>query len=103
MNGLEALSFLAQRDVQVTMVDANTFLVDGFYKSGTVRVNIVSNSFEARYDEVTEVPEWSNLLEQLIWSNEEWQERSAYRHDAWKEMDERWVKVQEDYEELKKT
>jgi hypothetical protein len=100
MNGLKALSFLTERGVEVTMLNETTFEVGGFYKSGTVKVCLLSNTFEARYNEVTEVPVFSNLLEQLIWANEEWQERSSGRFEGWNQLDENWAKVKQDYKEL---
>lgn len=100
MNGLEALAFLAKRGVSVSMVDIDTFDVGGFYKSGTVRVDLKTNSFVSRYDEVWKVPSYSTLVQQLLWSNEEWQIRSADLFDGWKEMNPEWALVQKDLREL---
>lgn len=100
MNGLEALSFLAERGVTVTMVNADTFDVGEFYKSGTVRVNLKANAFTARYDEVTEVPGDSSLVQQLLWANEEWQQRSTSLFDDWKKLHPAWALVQRDLREI---
>jgi len=100
MNGLEALSFLAERGVTVTMVNADTFDVGEFYKSGTVRVNLKANAFTARYDEITEVPSESSLVQQLLWANEDWHQRSNDLFDGWKEMHPAWALVQKDLREL---
>lgn len=99
MNGIEALTFIAKRGVDVKLLDNNTFYVDGFYKSGGVEVDIKTNTIKARYDEITIVPEWNNLLETLINLNEDWQRKSAWRYDGWSNMDLRWALIKEDYEE----
>jgi hypothetical protein len=96
MNGLEALSFLAERGVTVTMVNSDTFDVGEFYESDIVRVNLKANAFIARNDEVTEVPEDSSLVQQLLWANEDWQQRSKHLSAKWKELHPAWSLVQRD-------
>jgi hypothetical protein len=98
MNGLKALSFLAERGVEVALLSETTFYVCGFYKSGGVNVNIETNTITARYNEVTEVSEWSDLVDTLISVNLDWFERSRDRSEGWSKMDEAWAAVQRDYE-----
>ena len=98
MNGIEALEFIAERGVEVIMTRKNTYVVNGFYKSGHVIVDLEANTITARYGEVTEVPDSSNLLEQLVWLNEYWWEYSRGRYDGWVEMNGAWSQVKADYE-----
>lgn len=97
MNGIKALAFLAKRGIEVKLLSDTEFTVDGFYKSGNVKVNIETNTITARYNEVTTVDADSNLLETLIQLNKEWHWRSANRYDGWAELDRSWGYVIFDY------
>jgi hypothetical protein len=98
MNGIKALAFLAERGVEVTLLNETEFTVGGFYKSDTVKVNIETNTITARYNEVTTVDADSNLVETLILLNKNWQRRSPDRFGGWAEMDSRWANASFDYQ-----
>lgn len=77
--------------VSVCIYDAElAFEIHGFYKSGTVTLFRALDDkiyAKARYDEVTEIETFDDLVT-LNWS---WWNLSKERYDGWKNPDNGWV------------
>jgi len=97
MTYLEALAFIAERGVEVKRLSETKFEIGGFYKSGTVIFDSEKNTITSRYGKVEQLYDYSDLVESLIWLNEEWHDISKDRFEGWKEFDEYWEKVKQDY------
>lgn len=98
MKYMKSLEFLAKCGVDVRLLRHDEYEIGGFYKSGTVHVDLTNKIITARYD--TEYPfdtfdKWSSLEEQLLYINMEWWERSKFRYDGWRDLDCDWHEVKE--------
>ena len=87
---------LAKKGIDVRLVDYNIYEITGFYKSGTILVNLDEQTIKSRYDEFVHFEE-DDLLVKLVECNFDWWLRSKDRYDGWMYMDKPW---QELYEEL---
>ena len=87
---------LLEYDIPVSLTK-DSFIVDGFYKSGNVEVHCQgeNNWFaKARYNEITDVED----LQDLVALNYRWWQRSHYRSYSWSQPDSRWIKLLIEYE-----
>lgn len=100
MNVEHALKFIENRGVEVQKLNETNYEVFGFYKSGSIIVDLDKNEIVARYNERTKFESSMDLLGELIQLNHVWYERSKDRWQGWSEMDANWVKIEEDYEDL---
>jgi hypothetical protein len=87
---VEQLGLLAEAGVEVKMVSRFEYAVYGFYKSGSVRVNLASNTVTARYNEVTEFDP-AKLKEALVELNYDWWLFSQDRYEVWTRPDAAWL------------
>lgn len=96
MTLIEQLGILAERGIIVQMISRSKFIVDGFYKSGTVCVDIDECTITARYDEVSSIYN-NDLIQTLVDINYDWWLRSKDRYDGWKNPDSLWIKLLMEY------
>jgi hypothetical protein len=75
--------------------DRCEYLIDGFYKSGTVRLYKHENTIlvESRYQQIDEIED----IEDLVRLNYRWWINSRDRYDGWKNPDSRWIPLLEKY------
>ncbi len=97
MTYLKALAFIAERGVEVVLLSETKFKIGGFYKSGDVVFDAEKNTITARYNEVEQLYDYSDLIQTLIELNVKWHDYSKDRHGGWKDFDESWKKVKQDY------
>jgi hypothetical protein len=90
---ISSLCWLAGFGIVITLKEDLKFTVDGFYKSGSVLVDLVNKTLTARYAETTALSDTVPLENQLYDLNVAWQERSAPRSEFWEKMDPRWERV----------
>lgn len=76
-------------------IDELIYEVDGFYKSGTVKLKIVEGEIiaKSRYDQNDVIED----LEDLIRLNYRWWKNSCDRYDGWKNPDFRWIQLLKTY------
>ena len=98
MTDNEVLEFLNTHGVEVHEFSENVYEIGGFYKSGSVTLDLNTRVITARYNEQTVIPEWSNILQELVWLNNKWHQRSKDHFDGWYEVDSGWSRVMEDFE-----
>jgi len=88
-DNFKILGNLAKSRVSITMLSSTDFAVGGFYKSGTVHVDLSAGTLTARYGEVSEFGE--DLLRSLVEINYSWWQRSKDRFDGWVNPDANWL------------
>lgn len=89
MKYMSQLDELAQLGIEIHMKTMYIFEVYGFYKSGTVLVDIQDETVTARYDEVSTIYD-EDLIQTLVDVNYDWWQRSMNRHDGWRNPDSNW-------------
>ena len=75
----------------------DSFIVDGFYKSGTVEVRCQGENdwfAESRYNQV----DYVGGLHDLVALNYSWWRMSKDRSDGWSQPDSQWLKLLIEYE-----
>jgi hypothetical protein len=86
---MAVLGKLAKLGIEVCVVSENCFTVGGFYKSGTVEVDIKYDQITARYQEIND---FSDDLEYMLTRvNYEWWQKSKNRYEGWENPSEQWV------------
>ena len=92
INFIKQLGQLATSGISVSLVSENEFEVDGFYKSGNVKVNIDNMTITSRYNQINSFSnEPNNLIEKLTDLNHEWWASSQHRHDSWNSPNSNWI------------
>lgn len=91
----EILGKLAESGIEVTMLSVNSFAVGGFYKSGTVTVDLVAETITARYNEVSAFN--GDLRQILVDTNYDWWQHSKDRFDGWASPDSNWLPLLMEY------
>lgn len=85
---IQQLGMIAERGIEINMLSATQFSVGGFYKSGTVEVDIEKETITSRYDEISEFN--NDLKQSLTKLNYDWWNRSKDRYDGWSNPDSSW-------------
>jgi hypothetical protein len=75
----------------------DSFIVDGFYKSGSVEITCFGESnwcAVARYQQKTDIED----IKDIVALNYEWWQNSKERFEGWSQPDSRWVDLLLKYE-----
>ncbi len=95
---IEILGYLAGSGISVRMLSATRYELSGFYKSGTVVVDISNKTITARYAEVTK---YDDLKDSLVAVNYHWWCISKGRSDGWENPDKQWEPLLLEYGYIK--
>jgi hypothetical protein len=96
MTYIEQLGILAERGILITKNSRSIFELSGFYKSGTVKVNVDEGTIVARYDEEYSICN-NDLVQTLVDINYDWWQRSKDRSADWKNPDVMWLDLLQEY------
>lgn len=94
MNIPDFITTLVERGIPVLLIREG-FEIDGFYKSGTIRVSKTPDGWRAyaRYEQVTDIED----VEDLVALNYNWWQGYKLAYEGWSQPDSRWVGLLEEY------
>ena len=92
----ELLKHKINVEIEINPINENLiYKINGFYKSGLIQLEEINGELiaTARYNEKTDI----NELRDLVYLNYKWWNLSKERYDGWKNPDQNWISLLEEY------